>query len=211
MEEKLDRYIASVIDPEPEYLHQLLRNSYLETLAGRMNSGHIQGRLLKMLIRLAGARNVLELGTFCGYSALCLAEGVGECGKVTTIEIDDEREDFIREHFNRSGLSDRLHLIIGDCLGVMKKMPPESFDAVFMDADKRKYPDYLPEAIRLLKKGGMLIADNTLWDSHVIDPEYDSDPQTRGILSFNRMLADNPALEKVIIPVRDGLTVALKL
>lgn len=211
MDSRIEEYIASVIDPEPDYLHELLRDSYISTLAGRMNSGHVQGRMLKMLIRLSGAKHVLELGTFCGYSALCLAEGVGEGGKVTTIEIDDEKEEFILDHFSRSGLANRLELIIGDCLEKMKEMPGGSFDAVFMDADKRHYPDYLPEAIRLLRRGGMLIADNTLWDSHVIDPAYASDAQTSAILRFNRALADSPEMEKVIIPVRDGLTVALKL
>lgn len=211
MTPELEDYIKGITAPEPEILSALLRESYVETISGRMNSGHLQGRLLKMLTQLSGARRVLELGTFCGYSALCLAEGVGKGGKVVTVEIDDEREDFIRKYFALSGMDDRLELIIGDCLEVMSGMPDGDFDLIFMDADKRRYADYLPACGRLLRPGGILLADNTLWDGHVTDPRYQRDPQTRGIIAFNRMLADSADWEQVVVPVRDGLTIARKL
>lgn len=210
MTEKLENYIRSVTSPEPEYLSRLLRDSYVETLNGRMNSGHVQGRLLKMLVTMISPSRILELGTFCGYSALCMAEGLMPGAEVVTIEVDDEKEDFILRHLEESGLQDRVRLLIGDCLEMMRGMEKESFGLIFIDADKRDYPEYLQEAARLTKSGGYIIADNTLWDGHVVDENY-TDRQTCGIREFNRMLADMPGWECVVIPVRDGLSIARKL
>lgn len=214
--EELYEYIDSHIDPEPEHLHRLMRQSNLKMVHGRMCSGHLQGRLLKMLVRMTGARRILELGTFTGYSALCLAEGVAaniaECGGdggVDTIEVFDENEDFIREGISRSAAGELVNLIIGDALEVMPGLHQESYDMIFIDADKRCYPEYYAEAKRLIRRGGYIIADNTLWDGHVIDPER-HDPQTMGVKEFNRLVAEDEGVERVIIPLRDGLTIIRK-
>ncbi|MDE5843710.1 MAG: O-methyltransferase [Muribaculaceae bacterium] len=227
--EKIFEYIERHIDPEPEELHRLMRESNLRMVHGRMCSGHLQGRLLVMLTRLAGARNVLELGTFTGYATLCLAEGVGEGGRVDTIEVFDENEDFLREVFGRSPIGERVNLIIGDAKEVMdaiadeweaervamheSKAYPEPaeglYDLIFIDADKRAYPDYYTRAKRLLKRGGLIVADNTLWDGHVADEER-HDRQTMGVKQFNDLVATDPEVEKVIIPLRDGLTLIRK-
>lgn len=211
MDPVLEKYIGSICSSEPQWLSTLLRDSYVQTVAGRMNSGHVQGRLLKMLAKISGARRVLELGTFCGYSALCLAEGLSDDGTVVSIEIDDEKEDFIRSHIEASPYAGRIDLRIGDCEDVMRTFADEWFDMVFIDADKRRYPQYLDEVFRLLRPGGLLLADNTLWDGHVVDPRYASDPQTLAILEFNRRLVSRDDCETVTLPVRDGFTVALKL
>jgi len=210
MNGNLEDYISSISSPEPPYLSKLLRDSYVATVNGRMNAGHIQGRLLKLLVQMSGAKKVLELGTFCGYSALCLAEGLPDGGNLVTIEIDDEREDFIREHISGTGLENKISLMTGDCIELMKDFQDNSFDMVFVDADKRHYCEYLEAAEPILRPGGFLLADNTLWDGHVLDPEY-HDRQTNGIREFNAMLASRPGWECVVLPLRDGFTIARKL
>lgn len=216
-------YIENHIDPEPEQLRELDRLSHLKMVHGRMCSGHLQGRLLKMLVQLIGARRILELGTFTGYATLSLAEGLhqnlpsrphsegemhtGRVPAVDTIEVFDENEDFLRKIFAESEYGDLINLIIGDALTEMAGMPPASYDLIYIDADKRQYPEYLSAAKRLLRPGGLLIADNTLWDGHVTDPAR-HDPQTVGIRRFNDQLAADPEFTKVILPLRDGLTLA---
>lgn len=207
MTPELEDYILAHIDPEPEALSRVDRESNLRLVNGRMCSGHLQGRLLKMLVRLTGARRVLELGTFSGYSALCLAEGLPADGELHSIEIDDELEDFIL--FNWSG-DPRMHLHIGDAEEIMPRWPDGHFDLIFVDADKRRYPRYYAEALRLLRPGGLMIADNTLWSGHIADPAYDRDAQTRALRSFNQTVASDPRVEKVILPVRDGITLIYK-
>lgn len=205
LSDKIYEYIERHIDPEPAELHRLVRQSNLRMVHGRMCSGHLQGRLLKMLTELCGAERILELGTFTGYATLCLAEGAGPSGRVDTIEVFDENEDFLRDTFRRSEFGDRINLIIGDALKVMAAMEPESYDLIFIDADKRDYPDYYLHAKRLLKPGGVIIADNTLWDGHVVDEQRD-DRQTHGVKLFNDMVAADMEVEKVILPLRDGLS-----
>lgn len=210
MNEQLNDYILNHIDAEPEHLYRLERDTHLRLLYSRMCSGHLQGRLLKMLVRMAKPERILELGTFSGYSAQCLAEGLlsGDA-QVHTIEIEDELEDFLRQHFADSPVGHRIHLHIGDARQILPQLNL-MFDLVFIDANKRHYPQYYELVLPWLTPGGFIIADNTLWDGKVAEPHTKIDPQTEGILSFNQMVAADPRVEKVIIPVRDGLTIIYK-
>ncbi len=205
----LDEYILTHIDAEPELLRQLYREANLQLVNGHMASGHLQGRLLKMLVRMIRPKNILEIGTYAGYSAICLAEGLDEGGRVYTFEINDELEDFTREWINRSGLSDKIEFVIGDALTEAPKLGI-AFDMAFIDGNKRTYIDAYETAMSLLAPHGFIIADNTLWDSHIIDPAYDKDKQTQGILAFNDHAARDERVEKVILPVRDGMTIIMK-
>ena len=171
-----------------------------------MCSGHLQGRFLRMLVRLTGARHILEIGSYSGYATVSLAEGLAEGGSVVTIEHDDELETPIRRTLRDCGVEDRVHLLIGDALTLMAQMESASIDFIFMDADKRQYPEYYVEARRLVRPGGLIVADNTLWDGHVIEAGHSHDPQTAAILRFNDMVAWDPGVEKVILPLRDGLS-----
>ena len=210
MNEQLNDYILNHIDAEPEHLYRLERDTHLRLLYSRMCSGHLQGRLLKMLVRMAKPERILELGTFSGYSAQCLAEGLlSDDAQVHTIEIEDELEDFLRQHFADSPVGHRIHLHIGDASQILPQLNL-MFDLVFIDANKRHYPQYYELVLPWLTPGGFIIADNTLWDGKVAEPHAKIDPQTEGILSFNQMVATDPRVEKVIIPVRDGLTIIYK-
>lgn len=210
IESSLDTYVDSHISAEPEQLHRLTRESHLRLVNGRMVSGHLQGRLLKMLTQLCAPRLAVELGTFTGYSALCIAEGLPEEGRLVTIEVDDELEDFIRRQFDASEYGGKIELRIGPAIDVCREFADESVDMMFIDADKRQYPAYLEEAARILRRGGLIIADNTLWSGHVCDPAYVKDPQTRGVRKFNDIAANLPGFETVILPFRDGITLLRK-
>lgn len=209
MTPELEDYIERHIETEPAYLRQLERETNLKRINGRMCSGHIQGRLLKMLTMMIAPKTALELGTFTGYSALSIAEGLPEEGHLTTIESDDELEEAILHTFGNTEFGDRITLRIGDALEVCESLKEESFDMIFIDADKRQYPDYYREAKRLLKPGGYILADNVLWDGHVAD-ENRHDPQTDGIREFNLLLASDTDMVTAIIPVRDGISIARK-
>ena len=206
----LDEYIARHIEPEPEYLYRLWRATNIHMLHGRMASGHLQGRLLKMLVRMIRPKNILEVGTFSGYSALCMAEGLDDGGMVYTFEINDEQEDFTRPWIEGSPFADRIRFIIGDANIEAPKLGI-TFDMAFIDGDKRTYRDTFEMALTLLRTGGFILADNTLWDGHVVDHAYDRDPQTRGIETFNDYLMHDKRVEQVILPLRDGLTLIRKL
>lgn len=210
MNEQLNDYILNHIDAEPEHLYRLERDTHLRLLYSRMCSGHLQGRLLKMLVRMAKPERILELGTFSGYSAQCLAEGLlsGDA-QVHTIEIEDELEDFLRQHFADSPVGHRIHLHIGDACQILPQLNL-MFDLVFIDANKRHYPQYYELVLPWLTPGGFIIADNTLWDGHVTDPAYDHDHQTQGIRQFNDHVAADNRVEQVIVPLRDGLTLIRK-
>ena len=205
----LDNYILSHIDTEPEYLYRLWRATNIYMLHGRMASGHLQGRLLKMLVRMIRPKNILEVGTFSGYSALCMAEGLDDGGKVYTFEINDEQEDFTRPWIENSPLVDKIEFIIGDAITEAPKLGI-TFDMAFIDGDKRTYVETYEMALSLLNSGGFILADNTLWDGHVTDPAYDKDHQTQGIRRFNDHVAQDDRVEKVILPLRDGLTLIRK-
>lgn len=206
MSPELENYIQRHISPEPPPLYEIDRQTNLHLLNGRMCSGHIQGRLLKMLASMIRPKRVLELGTFSGYSALCIAEGLDDDSIIDTIEVDDELEDFILHNLKSSPHGDKVRLHIGDAIEIMKQWTGPLFDLIFIDADKRHYTDYLNAALPLLHDDGYIIADNTLWDGHVIADEKHS-PQTLGIMAFNDLVASNPELESAMIPMRDGLTI----
>ncbi len=201
----LDDYVLSHTEPEGDYLYRLYRATNIQLLHGRMASGHLQGRLLKMLVAISGARNVLEVGTFSGYSAICLAEGLPKGGKVYTFEINDEQEDFTRPWIENSPVADRIEFIIGDAVAEAPKLGV-SFDLAFLDGDKRTYREAYEMALTVVRPGGLILADNTLWDGHVVDHSYDKDRQTVGIERFNDMVASDARVECVMLPLRDGLT-----
>ena len=203
-------YIANHIDPEGDYLFRLYRATNLHTLHGRMASGHLQGRLLKMLVQMTQAKRVLEVGTFSGYSAICLAEGLPDDGLLYTFEINDEQEDFTRPWIAGSTVANKIHFIIGDAITEAPRLGI-TFDLVFIDGDKRTYVETYEMALSVLRQGGFIVADNTLWDGHVCDSAYDKDQQTLGIRRFNDLVAADTRVEKVILPLRDGLTLIRKV
>ena len=209
-DEALDAYILSHSDPEGDYLHRLYRATNIHTIHGRMASGHLQGRLLKMLVRMLRPRSILEVGTFSGYSAICLAEGLDEGGMVYTFEINDEQEDFTRPWIEQSAVADKIRFIIGDAVTEAPKLGI-TFDMAFIDGDKRTYLQTYDPVLPLIRQGGIILADNTLWDGHVVDRAYDHDSQTRGIELFNDAVAADTRVEKVILPLRDGLTIIRKI
>lgn len=202
----IDEYVLSHIDAEPEYLHRLWRATNVHMLHGRMASGHLQGRLLKMFVKMVNPLNIIEVGTFSGYSALCMAEGLSGKGHLYTFEINDEQEPFTRKWIEESPWADRITFIIGDAASEAKKIG-KLFDLAFLDGDKRTYVETYEALLPLMNKGGFILADNTLWDGHVTEAEYDNDRQTVGIRRFNDYIASNPRVEKVILPLRDGLTI----
>ena len=209
MRSELEQYILQHIEPEPDYLYRLWRATNVHTIHGRMASGHLQGRLLKMLVSMIRPQRVLEIGTFSGYSAISMAEGLPDDGKLYTFEINDEMEDFTRPWIEGSAVADKIEFIIGDALQEAPKLGI-MFDLVFMDGDKRTYRDCYEMAMGILRKGGFMIADNTLWDGHVVDHAYDKDHQTQGIETFNDYVAADNRVEQVILPLRDGLTLIRK-
>lgn len=210
MKDSIFDYIDRHIDPEPDYLHEIERQSYLQLINGRMCSGHSQGRLLKMLVEMINPHTALELGTFAAYSALCIAEGMSDDATLHTVEVDDELEDTIRHNLALSPHGRKVTLHIGDAREIISRFPDGHFDLIFIDADKQSYPEYYALAKRLIRPNGYIIADNTLWDGHVLDPDNPRDRQTTGVKEFNRLVAEDPQLEKVIIPLRDGLTIIRK-
>lgn len=201
----IDSYIAEHIDAEPPGLHELYRRTHLTRLYPRMCCGHVQGRILKMLTTMIRPMHILELGTFSGYSALCLAEGMPHGAVLHTIEIDDEAEDAIRQALETSPRAADITLHIGDALDIVPQLPLQ-WDMALIDANKRHYVDYYRMLRPRMAPGAYIIADNTLWDGKVTDPEA-SDPQTRGIRDFNDLIAADASVEKVILPLRDGLTI----
>ncbi len=210
IESALDSYVDDHISTEPSHLQRLTRESNLRLINGRMCSGHLQGRLLKMLTSLCSPKLAVELGTFTGYSALCIAEGMPEGSTLVTIEVDDELEDFIRRQLDSSEHGGKVDLRIGNALEICRGFADGSVDLIFIDADKRQYPDYLMEATRMLRPGGLIIADNTLWSGHVCDPAYDNDPQTKGVRTFNDKAVSLPGFDTVILPFRDGISLLRK-
>jgi len=202
----LDEYILGHIDAEGDYLHALWRDTQLCLSYGQMASGHLQGRVLKMLIRMTKPLKVLELGTFSGYATLCMAEGLEEGAELHTFEVFDENEDFLRKWFDGSPYKEKIHLHIGDALQLVPQMEGQ-WDFAFIDADKREYVAYYEMLLPLMRSGGYIVADNTLWYGHVLEEARESDVQTRGVQAFNDLVAADSRVEKVILPLRDGLTI----
>ena len=205
----IDDYILKHIEPEPEYLYRLWRATNIHMLHGRMASGHLQGRLLKMLVQMIRPKNILEVGTFSGYSALCMTEGLEADGHLYTFEINDEQEDFTRPWIDGSPVADKVSFIIGDAITEAPRLGI-TFDMAFIDGDKRTYKETYEMVLSILRSGGFILADNTLWDGHVVDHNYDRDPQTKGIETFNDLLVNDSRVEQVILPLRDGLTLIRK-
>lgn len=207
--EAIEAYILQHMDEESDYLKALYRQAHLKLINPRMTSGHLQGRLLKMLVQLARPQRVLEIGTFAGYSALCMAEGLGDGALLHTYEIDDELEDFTRPWIEGSPYGDKVCFHIGNALEEVPQLG-EVFDFVFMDGDKRQYMEYYEMILQHTSSGALILADNTLWDGHVVDKAYLNDRQTVAINEFNAFVAADKRVEKLILPLRDGLTMIRK-
>ena len=215
----LDDYILHHIEPEGDYLHRLWRATNIHTIHGRMVSGHLQGRLLKLLVLMLTPQSILEVGTFSGYSALCMAEGLkqvhlargaeGVRPMLYTYEINDEMEDFTRPWIEGSDVADYIDFRIGDAIAEAPRLGL-AFDMAFLDGDKRTYVEAYETLLPLINSGGAILADNTLWDGHVVDPAYDHDHQTVSIRQFNDHVAADPRVETVILPERDGMTLIVK-
>lgn len=215
----LDDYILNHIEPEGDYLHRLWRATNIHTIHGRMVSGHLQGRLLKLLVLMLKPQRILEVGTFSGYSALCMAEGLkqvhlargaeGVRPMLYTYEINDEMEDFTRPWIEGSDVADYIDFRIGDAIAEAPRLGL-AFDMAFLDGDKRTYVEAYETLLPLINSGGAILADNTLWDGHVVDPAYDHDHQTVSIRQFNDHVAADPRVETVILPERDGMTLIVK-
>ena len=205
----IEDYILEHIDPEGDYLYRLYRDTNVHLLRGRMASGHLQGRLLKMLVHMIHPKNILEVGTFSGYSAICMAEGLEDDGRVYTFEINDEMEDFTRPWIEGSAVADKITFIIGDAIKEAPKLGI-TFDMAFIDGDKRTYLQTYEMALKVLRPGGFILADNTLWDGHVLEVPAAADHQTQGIEDFNDFVTHDERVEKVILPLRDGLTLIRK-
>ncbi len=205
----MEDYILAHIDEEGELLSRLNRDAHVNLLRPRMLSGHLQGRLLKMFCRMQRPLRVLEIGTYTGYATLCMAEALPEGAVIHTIEINDELEDFILKYLNQSEHRNKIRLHIGDALDIVPKLEG-LFDMVFIDADKRLYAEYYDMLFDRVSAGGLIIADNTLWDGKVLEKAHENDKQTIAIQQFNDKIAADQRVEKVIIPLRDGLTLIMK-
>ena len=205
----IEDYILQHTDPEPEYLTQLNRETWIRMLNPIMCSGHLQGRVLSMLCKMIQPVHALELGTFTGYSALCIAESLPENGELDTIESDDELEEFILRNFEKTSFEDKINLLIGNALEIIPTLD-KTYDLVFIDADKREYEAYYEAVLPKIRQGGFILADNTLWSGKVVEKVHQNDQQTLGILRFNELIATDNRVEKVILPLRDGLTLIRK-
>ena len=205
----LERYIRENSTPQGEVLEWLERESWLRTSHGRMVAGPEVGALLNLLVRELRPSRVLELGTFTGYSTIWMAAALPEGGRLDTLEINDELEDLIREAFRRAGVADRVRLVIGDALDILP-MIDETYDLVYIDANKRDYVAYYQAVVDLVRPGGLIVADNVLWDGKVCAGEPPRDQQTRGILAFNDLVAGDTRVENFILPLRDGLNIIRK-
>ena len=205
--EKIDAYAIAHTQPEPELLKKLNRETWQKVLQPRMLSGHFQGRVLSMLSKLIQPRYILEIGTYTGYSALCLAEGMEENGELHTIDINEELYDLQRKYFNASGKGDRIFQHTGNALDIIPDLK-RTFDIVFIDADKTNYPNYLELILPKLKKGSVILSDNVLWNGKVTEPVHEDDLDTKALIEYNKLLRDHPKLETVVLPIRDGLTIS---
>ena len=206
----LEQYILNHISPEEDFLNELDRETHLKMLRSRMLSGHLQGKILSMISSMIKPKSILEIGTFTGYSALCLAKGLADGGKLYTIEIDDELESIAKKYFNKSGMGDQIVLHIGDARTIIPELK-QSFDLVFIDADKCEYCEYYNLVFPYVQIGGYILADNVLWNGKVVDAEAIDEEQTRGILEFNKLVQEDTRVENVILTVRDGIMLIRKI
>ena len=204
--DKLEQYILDNTKPEDELMHRLERETYLRVINPRMISGHVQGKLLEMLVRMMRPKRVLEIGTFTGYSALSIARGLEDDAILDTIEVDDELEDIAAKYFEQSGYGHRIRQHVGSALDVVPTLG-ETYDMVFIDGDKREYPAYYNMLMEggYVHSGSVMLADNILWYGKVAEPIAHNDKHTEAIVEFNRMVADDPRVDNVIVPIRDGI------
>jgi predicted O-methyltransferase YrrM len=205
VERKTENYIAAHSSPEDPVLEELYRQTYLRFVNPNMTSGHLQGKFLEMMSRMISPMNILEIGTFTGYSAICLAKGLKPGGKLITIEINDELVSFSSSFFAKAGLSDKIQQLTGKALDIIPSLQ-QMFDLVFIDADKREYCDYFRIVKEKVKPGGFILVDNVLWGGKVLDVAT-KDQQTRGIIEFNEMINKETGIENIILPVRDGIMI----
>ena len=208
--QELDNYVCDHTENEPTLLYELNRRTNLEVLRPRMLSGHFQGRVLSMLSNMISPLNVLEIGTYTGYSALCFAEGLQAGGKVTTIDINEELEDLVREYIAKSDYSNNVDFIVGDAMEIIPTLTPE-FDLVFIDADKQNYSGYYDLVFDKVKKGGYIIADNVLWSGKVVENYETTDRDTQLLMDFNKKIQEDQRVQNVLFPIRDGLMIARKI
>ena len=205
--EALDDYVVAHSEKEPELLQQLTRETYQKILQPRMLSGHFQGRILSILSKLITPKSILEIGTYTGYSALCLCEGLQKNGTLHTIDINEELEDFQRKYFDLSGYGNQIKQHVGDATKIIPNLN-QLFDLVFIDADKPNYPTYFNLIIEKMNPGGVILSDNVLWSGKVIEPLNPKDTSTKAVLEYNKLLVEDPRIETVLLPIRDGLTVS---
>ncbi len=210
LDSKIENYILENLRQETRLLSEINRETHAKVLIPRMLSGQLQGRILSMISHLIKPQLILEIGTYTGYSALCLAEGLSNDGELHTIELNDELENFILKYFQQSEYKNKLHLHIGDALDIISTLP-DNIDLVFIDADKRVYLDYYHLIIDKLKPGGLILADNVLWGGKVIETVQENDEYTRGILAFNNFIKKDKRVENVILPIRDGIMMLRKI
>ena len=203
----LEKYIQDSSENEPELLKELSRETHLKVVQPRMITGHFQGRVLSMLSKIVNPTNILEIGTYTGYSALCLAEGLRKEGQLHTIDINEELTDFQRRYFDKSGFGSQLIQHTGDALHIIPTLNM-TFDLIFIDAEKREYPQYFDAAIKKTKPGSIILSDNVLWSGKVVETVDEKDMATKVLLDYNRMLKDDPSVETVLLPIRDGLTLS---
>ncbi|PHR14878.1 MAG: methyltransferase [Aequorivita sp.] len=205
--EKLNDYVEKHSQAEPEILAKLNRETWQKQMQPRMLSGHLQGRVLSMLSKLIQPKNILEIGTYTGYSALCLAEGMRENGELHTIDINEELFDFQRKYFDESPFGKQIFQHLGNALEIIPKLE-KTFDLVFIDADKNNYPNYLKIILPKLKKGSVILSDNVLWSGKVVEKLKDDDVDTKALLQYNKLINEHPKLETVLLPIRDGLAIS---
>ncbi|TNE56307.1 MAG: O-methyltransferase [Bacteroidetes bacterium] len=207
--EELDNYICAHTSPESKLLYELNRETHLKVLQPRMLSGHFQGRLLSMISKMVRPKRILEIGTYTGYSALCLLEGLEESGELITIDVNEELEDIIRKYLNKAGVEDQVQFMIGDALELIPTIDG-NFDLVFIDADKSQYLDYYELVIERMNPGAYLLTDNVLWSGKVLDPTQKDDPDTRVIMELNDRIMSDERVETILLPIRDGLMLTRK-
>lgn len=205
--DNLDDYVVNNSQSEPELLQELNRETWQKVLAPRMLSGHFQGRVLSILSKLIQPKNILEIGTYTGYSALCLVEGIQTDGTLHTIDTNEELFDLQRKYFDKSEYGNQIVQHIGNAIDVIPKLD-FVFDLVFIDADKKNYPNYLNIIIPKLKKGSVILSDNVLWSGKVLETISEDDKETKAIVNYNKLLNEHPKLETVLLPIRDGLTIS---
>tara|TARA_R110001606_G_scaffold383507_1_gene545836 strand:+ start:406 stop:1050 length:645 start_codon:yes stop_codon:yes gene_type:complete len=209
--ENLDNYVVKHSENEPELLKQLTRETYQKILQPRMLSGHYQGRVLSMISKLVNPKNILEIGTYTGYSALCLAEGLQTNGELHTIDINEELVDFQRRYFDKSEFGKQIIQHLGDALDIIPKLD-KSFDLIFIDADKENYSNYFNCVIDKLNTGGIILSDNVLWSGKVLETTFKKeDTSTPALIDYNTLLKNDNRVETVVLPIRDGLTISRKL